>query len=256
MPLVYPHKIINLSDAGASVRLDRQYQWVDVIGTPSSDVDIWLPPAEVAGALMTVNILPEDSAYRVRVRPQAGKSLCGGDFLRYPVLGVSSLHSVKAHLTVMPRISPDTNKPSGDWVYVGGDHGQWGIATTGAVVVDPTTISSLAPFDTTEEYHEAYSDQWDVTNAQYTPPCAGTYSFWIEFACTGFLAGEHFWAAITAPGGIYYEQSFAPIAGIVNRFVMGGTITLPLTTYGLACYHDGADVRTVQAVVEIQRKTG
>ena len=256
MPLVYPNKIINLGDVNESIKLDRHYQWVDVVGTPSSDVDIWLPPAEIPGALLTVNVLPEDSNYRVRIRPQTGKSLCGGDFLRYPALGLSSLHSVKAHLSIMPKINYQTGKPSGDWVYVGGDLVQWGLATTGAVVVAPTTISSLAPFDTTEEYHEAYTDQWDVTNARWTPPCAGTYSFFITFSCTGFLAGEHFWAAITGPGGVYYEYSFAPIAGIVNNFIMGGTATFPLATYGLACYHDGAGNRTIQGIVEIQRKTG
>jgi hypothetical protein len=256
MPLVYPHKIINLDDVGASVLLDRQYQWVDVIGTPSSDVDIWLPPAEIPGALTTINVIPQDSAYMVRIRPQAGKYLCGGDFIRYPALGQNSLHSVKAHITVVPQISHENNRPSGHWVYVGGDLVQWGIATTGTHSVAPAAISTLAPFDLNEEYHEAYTDQWDVTNAQYTPPCAGTYSFWINWVCTGFLAGEHFWAAITAPGGVYYEQSYAPIAGIVNNFIMGGTLTLPLTAYGLACFHDGAANRSVQAVVEIQRKTG
>lgn len=256
MPLQFPHKIINLDEVGSSVLLDRHYQWIDIVGTPTEDFDLWLPPAEIPGAMLTVNVLPEDSAYRVRIRPQAGKSLCGGDFLRYPALGQSSLHSVKAHLSVMPKIGYANNKPTGDWVYVGGDLVQWGIATTGAVSVNSGSISNLAPFDLNEEYHEAYTDQWDVTNAQWTPPCAGTYSFWIQFDCTGFLAGEHFWAAITAPGGIYYEQSFAPIPGIVNRFIMGGTLTLPLTTYGLACFHDGAAARTVQATVEIQRKTG
>ena len=210
MPVSYPYKIIN---AAGTYRMDPHTQAVFVSTAQlAAAVNIYLPPARLIATPITVVVKGAGNNHHIRLYPQVGKTVGGGDYYQFPRVGpsiVTVFYGDQCSVQLLPEVNT-AGQVSGNWNIVGGEMVQF-VATSqsGTQSVAANANTKITPLIDNVSAEDPTGSVIDGTAATITLP---EYGWWIinaNVSVAGLAANDRVALGVGAGSFIQFQHFIA-----------------------------------------------